>query len=202
VSARKCGRSTAGLRRRVGVQGAAHDQPGAGDGFDAEQVPVGQRPARFSRLDKVVVAGVGEQVARTGPGAVGDADRGPGCDDAQADQVVADAAAQFPAQRVIGGHQQHIGAIGGQCDVGGRGGVHHLLRFPALAQRRHDCHYAQRLRRAGVAELPIHIRWCMGVTLLIFMPSRVTRQAIKIRNETTEVGLIDAYVMETASTFG
>ena len=116
---------------RVGVQAAAHDQPGGGDGFDAEQVPVGQGPAGFPRLDLVVVAGAGDQVARTGLGAVGDADRGPGCDDAHVDQVVPDPAAQFPAQRVIGGHQQHIGAIGGQRDVGGRGGVHHLLRFPA-----------------------------------------------------------------------
>ena len=97
----------------------------------AEQVPVGQRPAGFARLDRVVVAGAGDQVARAGLGAVGDADRGPGGDDAEGDEVVADAAAQFPAQRVIGGHQQHIGAIGGQRDVGGRGGVHHLLRFPA-----------------------------------------------------------------------
>lgn len=43
-----------------------------------------------------------------------DADRGAICDDAQADEVVADAAAQFPAQRVLGGHQQRVGAIGGQ----------------------------------------------------------------------------------------
>jgi hypothetical protein len=27
------------------------------------------------------------------------------------------------------------------------------------------------------------IRWCMGVTLLIFIPSRVAKQPIKIRNE-------------------
>ena len=79
----------------------------------------------------MVVAGAGDQVARAGLGAVGDADRGPGCDDAEGDEVVADAAAQFAAQRVIGGHQQHVGAIGGQRDVGGRGGVHHLLRVPA-----------------------------------------------------------------------
>ena len=116
---------------RVGVQGAAHDQPARGDGLDPQQVPVGQRPAGFPRLDLVVVAGAGDQVTRAGLGAVGDADRGPGGDDAEGDEVVADAAAQFPAQRVIGGHQQHIGAIGGQRDVGGRGGVHHLLRVPA-----------------------------------------------------------------------
>jgi hypothetical protein len=71
------------------------------------------------------------EVPRAGPGAAGDAGRGPGRDDAQGDEVVADAAAQFPAQRVIGGHQLHIGTIGGERDVGGRGGVHHLLRFPA-----------------------------------------------------------------------
>jgi len=32
---------------------------------------------------------------------------------------------------VVGGHQQRVGALGGQHDVGGRGGVHHLLRLPA-----------------------------------------------------------------------
>ena len=79
----------------------------------------------------MIVAGAGDQVARTGLGAVGDTDRRLGCDDAEADQVVADAAGQFPAQRVLGGHQQRVGAIHGERDVGGRGGVHHLLRFPA-----------------------------------------------------------------------
>ena len=64
-------------------------------------------------------------------GAVGDVDRGAGLDDAQGDEVVADAAGQLAAQRVVGGHQQGVGAVGGQRDVGGRGGVHHLLRFPA-----------------------------------------------------------------------
>ena len=116
---------------RVGIQGAAHGQPACGDGLDAEQVPVGQRPAGLARLDRVIVAGADDQVARAGLGAAGDADRGLGCDDAEADQVVADAAGQFPAQRVLGGHQQRVGAIGGERDVGGRGGVHHLLRFPA-----------------------------------------------------------------------
>ena len=42
---------------RVGVQRAADDQPGAGDGLDAEQVAVGQRAAGLPRLDGVVVAG-------------------------------------------------------------------------------------------------------------------------------------------------
>ncbi len=79
----------------------------------------------------MVVAGADDEVAGAGLGAVGDGDRGVGRDDAQGDQVVADAAAQFPAQRVLGGHQQHIGALGGQRDVGGRGGVHHLLGVPA-----------------------------------------------------------------------
>ena len=124
------------VHRRCPVAGSASrarrtTSPPAVTASIAEQVPVGQRPAGFARLDRVVVAGAGDQVARAGLGAVGDADRGPGGDDAEGDEVVADAAAQFPAQRVIGGHQQHIGAIGGQRDVGGRGGVHHLLRFPA-----------------------------------------------------------------------
>ena len=116
---------------RVGVQGAADDQPGRGDRLDAEQVAVGQRAAGLPRLDRVVVAGADDQVPRAGRGAVGDAHRGPGRDDAQADQVIADAAGQLPAQRVIGGHQQHIGAVHGEREVVGRGGVHHLLRVTA-----------------------------------------------------------------------
>ena len=44
-------------RARVGVQGPADDQAFAGDGFDAEQVAVGQGPAGLARLDGAVVAG-------------------------------------------------------------------------------------------------------------------------------------------------
>ena len=117
---------------RVGVQGPAHDQPVGGDGLDAQQVPVGQRPAGLAGLDGVVVAGAGDQVAGAGLGAVGDADRGPGLDDAQGDEVVADAAGQLAAQRVLGGHEQGVGAVGGQGDVGGRGGVDHLLGVAAV----------------------------------------------------------------------
>ena len=58
-------------------------------------------------------------------------DRGPGLDDAQGDEVVADAAGQLAAQRMLGGHEQGVGAVGGQGDVGGRGGVHHLLGVSA-----------------------------------------------------------------------
>ena len=116
---------------RVGVQRAADDQPGRGDRLDAEQVAVGQRAAGLPRLDRVVVLRADDQVTGAGSGAVGDADRGPGPDDAQADQVIADAAGQFPAQRVVGRHQQHIGAVQGEREVVGRGGVHHLLRVAA-----------------------------------------------------------------------
>jgi hypothetical protein len=52
-------------------------------------------------------------------------------DDAQADQVIADTAGQLPAKCMIGGHQQHVRAVGGQRDVGGCGGIHHLLRLAA-----------------------------------------------------------------------
>ena len=100
-------------------------------GLDAEQVAVGQRPAGLARLDRVVVAGADDQVTGAGPGAVGDGDRGAGLDDAEGDEVVADPAVQLAAQRVVGGHQQRVGAAGGQGDVGGRGGVHHLLRVAA-----------------------------------------------------------------------
>jgi hypothetical protein len=63
---------------RVGVQGAAHDQALRGDGFDAEQVAVGQRPAGFAGFDAVVVTGANDQVAGAGLGAIGDGHRGPG----------------------------------------------------------------------------------------------------------------------------
>ena len=116
---------------RVGVQGAAHEQAAGGDGLDAEQVAVGQRPARLAGLNRMVVADADDQVARAGLGAVGDADCGPGLHDAELDEVVADPAAQFPAQRMVGGHQQHVAAVGGEGDVGGRGGIDHLLRVSA-----------------------------------------------------------------------
>ena len=116
---------------RVGVQRPAHDQPFAGDRVDAEQVAVGQGAAGLAGLDGAVVLGGDDQVAGAGLGAVGDGDGGAGLDDAEGDEVVADAAVEFAAQRVVGGHQQGVGAVGGQRDVGGCGGVHHLLRFPA-----------------------------------------------------------------------
>ena len=96
---------------RVGVQGAADEQAVAGDRLDAEQVAVGQRAAGLPRLGGVVIAGADDQVAGAGGGAVGDGHGGAVLDDAEADQVVADAAGQFPAQRVVGGHQQDIGAV-------------------------------------------------------------------------------------------
>ena len=96
---------------RVGVQRPAHDQAVFGDRLDAEQVAVGQRPAGLARLDTVVVLRADDQVAGAGPGAVGDGHRGAVLDDAQRDEVVADAAGQLAAQRVVGGHQQRVGAV-------------------------------------------------------------------------------------------
>ncbi len=116
---------------RVGVQGPADDQAFAGDGVDAEQVAVGQGAAGLPGLDGAVVAGGDDQVAGAGFGAVGDGDRGAVLDDAEGNEFIADAAVELAAQRVVGGHQQGVGAVGGQRDVGGCGGVHHLLRFPA-----------------------------------------------------------------------
>ena len=119
-------------RVRVGVQGAAHEQGLPGDGFDAQQVAVGQGPAGFACFDGVIVAGGYDQVALAGLGAVGDGDGRARADQAQADQVVADAAGQLAAQAVIGRHQQDVGALKGQGGIGGRGGVHHLLRGAAV----------------------------------------------------------------------
>src|SRR5437667_463474 len=76
----------------VGAQGPGHGRPVWGDGLDAEQVTVGQRPAGLTRLDRVVVAGADDQVTGAGPGAVGDDDRGPVLDDAEGGEVLADPA--------------------------------------------------------------------------------------------------------------
>jgi hypothetical protein len=104
---------------RVGVQGPADDQPGGGDALDAEQVAVGQGAAGHVRLGGVVVTGADDQVPGAGLGAIGDADCRAAGDDAEGDEVVADAAGQLAAQRVADGHQQRVGAVGGQGDVGG-----------------------------------------------------------------------------------
>jgi len=40
-----------------------------------------------------------------------------------------------------------------------------VVQVVALAQGRHNRHYAPYLHGAGAAELPMIIRWCMGVTL-------------------------------------
>jgi hypothetical protein len=77
---------------RVGVQRPADEQAVFGDGLDAEQVAVGQRPARLAGLDAVVVASADDQIPGAGPGAVGDRDRRPGGDDAHGDEVLADPA--------------------------------------------------------------------------------------------------------------
>jgi hypothetical protein len=90
---------------RVGVQGAPDEQPFPGDNLDAEQVAVGQGAPGFPGLDGVVVAGADDQVAGTGLGAIGDADGGSVADDAEGDEVVADAAVQLVPQGVAGGHE-------------------------------------------------------------------------------------------------
>ena len=82
--------------------------------------------------DRMVVASAHDQVAGAGGGAVGDAHGRARLDDAEADQVIADAAGQFPAQCVVGGHQQRVGAVHGERDVGGRGGIQHLFRIAAV----------------------------------------------------------------------
>ena len=95
------------------------------------RVAVGHGAARFARFGGVVVAGADDQVAGAGLGAAGDGYRGAWLDDAEGDEVVADAAVQLTAQRVVGGHEKRVGAAGGEGDVGGRGGVDHLLGLAA-----------------------------------------------------------------------
>jgi hypothetical protein len=87
---------------RVGRQGAAGQQAVWGDGVDAEQIAVRQGAAGFASLEGVVVARTQNQVARAGQGAIRDADRRPGVHGAQVNEVVADAAGQLAAQRVVG----------------------------------------------------------------------------------------------------
>jgi hypothetical protein len=62
--------------------------------------------------------------------AVGNAHCRSRLDAAQPDQIIADAPGQLLAQRMIGRHQQHIGAVQGQGEIVGCGGVDHLLRVP------------------------------------------------------------------------
>jgi len=77
---------------RIRVQSPAHDQAFRRDGLNAEQVAVGHGPAGLPRLDGVIIAGADDQVTHTGLSAVRDAERGAGLHDAQADELVADAA--------------------------------------------------------------------------------------------------------------
>ena len=82
----------------------------------------------FSGLDAVVVAGAQDQVAASRWRAVGDGHRLGAVDEAEAEQVLADAAGQFPAQGVVGRDQQRVGAVRGQGRVVGGGGLRHQLR--------------------------------------------------------------------------
>ena len=74
----------------VRLEEAAHHDAVAGDGLDPQDVPVGQAPARLTRLDAVVVAAADDQVTDRGLGALGDPDGRAAIDQAEVDQVVAD----------------------------------------------------------------------------------------------------------------
>ncbi len=115
----------------VGVQGAPDEEPPAGDGVDAEQVPVGQGPARLAGLDLVVVAGAHDQVTAARLSAVGDDHRLGIVDQAAVEQGFADAAGQLPAQGMVSRDQQRVRAAGGQCRVIGCGCLRHQLRVAA-----------------------------------------------------------------------
>ena len=85
----------------------------------------------LSGLDAVVVAGAHDQVAAPRRRAAGDGHRLGAVDEAEAEQVLPDAAGQFPAQGVVGRDQQRVGVAGGQGGVVGGGGLDHQLRVPA-----------------------------------------------------------------------
>ena len=79
----------------------------------------------FPGLGAVVVAGAHDQVAASRWRAVGDGHRLGAVDEAEAEQVLPDAAGQFPAQGVVGRDEQRVGAVRGQGRVVGGGGLHH-----------------------------------------------------------------------------
>ena len=62
----------------------------------------------FTGLGGLVVSGADDQVSGTGLGAFGDRYRRSGLDEAEGDEVVADAAVEFAAQRVAGGHEEGV----------------------------------------------------------------------------------------------
>ena len=116
----------------VGAERAADQEAAGGDGFDAEQVAVGQGPPRLPGLDAVVVAGAHDQVADPYRRAARDGHRRGPVDQAEAEQVLPDAARQLPAQGVVGGDQQRVGVVGGQGGVVVGGGLDHQLRVTAV----------------------------------------------------------------------
>jgi len=113
--------------RRVGLEQAADHQAAAGDGLDPRDVPVGQGPARLTRLEAVVVTAADDQISRRCLGALGDAHGPGGIDQAEVDQVVADPRGQLPAPRPVRGHQQDVpaGQVAGHVGAGGL--VHGLV---------------------------------------------------------------------------
>ena len=83
--------------------------------------PLARGPARFARLEVVIVGPADDQVPGGGLGAVGDPDRPASVDQAEVDQVVADPGGQFPAAGPVRGDQQHVpsGQVGGDVGAGG-----------------------------------------------------------------------------------
>jgi hypothetical protein len=98
---------------RVGVEGPADEKTAPGDRLDAQEIAVGERPAGLTRFGHVVVTGTDDQITGAGPGAVGDGHREAAGDDAQGDEVLADAAVQLAAQRMVSCHQQRAGTVSG-----------------------------------------------------------------------------------------
>jgi hypothetical protein len=80
--------------------------------------------------------------------------------------------------RSLAGLDVITGGVLGRAAVGLPGDV---VQVVALAQRRHDRHYALRLH--GLQRAVHAQRVVRGCGAFDFMPSRVAKQAIKIRNE-------------------
>ena len=74
-----------------GSSSAADHDAAAGDGLDPQDVTVGQGPAGLACLEAVVVGPADDQVPGRGFNAVGDPDGPAVVDEAEVDQVVADA---------------------------------------------------------------------------------------------------------------
>jgi len=116
---------------RIGVEHPADHDAAAGNRLDPQDVAVGQGPAGLARLEAVVVGPADDQVPGRGLAAVGDPDSAAVVDEAEVDQVVANALGEFAAAGPVRGHEQDgaAGQVGGEVGAGAL--VYGLIRWGA-----------------------------------------------------------------------